>query len=471
MKKTEAICMGLALIGILIAGEVQAQQLTLNQYLDKVKSKDASYQSSLKMKEGAAEVEDSAGLMTGLNLVGQYQKLNDARPTSNVAAQGDKTQVDGWNVGLQQLTPFGFQWDLRQYYTHTKISNATLIPTPEYYDAYPQISVGINLWRNLLGSETRANRNALESQLAVQKLNADIGFIQKESEIKMAFYNLATQQENYANQKDSLDRAEKILSWSDSRVKRNLSDRSDLYQTQALVSSRRIDMMNAEASLKKAARVYNSFLGIDSDQVREKLNVDEIDVAKLALQKASNLKRLDLQLQKESLEAQEKTYLAQKEKNKPSLDLNLSYAKNGRNVNSFSEAERNTYNSDKEYMAASLNLTVPLDQFTASDARSGYQALVDSQVLAEQVRQRNEKIEWQNTVDQATNLAQQLKIVRELEVVQKNKADLERSKYNNGRSTTYQVLTFEQDYVNSRNMRINLELQLRQFINSLDLYR
>ncbi len=471
MKKTEAICMGFSLLSLLIAGNARAQSMSLNQYLDQVKSKDPSYQSSLKMKEGASSVQDSAGLMTGLNLVGQYQRLNDARPTANVAAQGDKTEANGWNVGLQQLTPFGFQWDLRQYYMHTKISNATLIPNPEYYDAYPQISLGINLWRNLLGSETRANRNALESQLAVQKLNADIAYIQKESEIKMAFYNLATQQENYATQKDSFDRAEKILSWSDSRVKRNLSDRSDLYQTQALVSSRRIDLMNAEASLKKAARVYNSFLGIESDQVREKLKIDEIDVARLALQKASNLKRLDLLLQKESIEAQEKNYLAQKEKNKPSLDLNLTYAKNGRDVNSYSQAEKNTYDKDKEYMAASLNLTLPLDQFTASDARSGYQALAVSQALLEQVRLRNEKIEWQNTVDQANNLAQQLKIIRDLEVVQKNKADLERSKYNNGRSTTYQVLTFEQDYVNSRNQRINVELQLRQFINSLDLYR
>jgi outer membrane protein TolC len=68
-------------------------------------------------------------------------------------------------------------------------------------------------------------------------------------------------------------------------------------------------------------------------------------------------------------------------------------------------------------------------------------------------------------------LSQQLRIVRELESIQKNKADLERTKYNNGRSTTYQALTFEQDYINSRIQRISLELQLRKFINSLELYK
>jgi len=30
---------------------------------------------------------------------------------------------------------------------------------------------------------------------------------------------------------------------------------------------------------------------------------------------------------------------------------------------------------------------------------------------------------------------------------------------------------FEQDYVNSRNQKINLELQVRKFLTSLELYR
>lgn len=477
MKKTglvfhrDAICMGLAIVSLLIAGRASAQsKVSLESYLSSVRAKDPAFQSSQKMKEGAAKVQGSAGLMTGLNLVSSYSQLSDGRPTVNQSAQGDKTENNTWSVGLQQLTPFGFQWNLSQYYSHTTIRNSTIIAMPDYYDSYPQLQVGVNLWRNLLGAETRANRLAAESQLNAQKINADIGFIQRESEIKMAFYNLATQQENYEIQKDSLARTEKILSWSESRVKRNLSDRSDLYQTQALTSARRIDLMNAENKLKQAARTYNSFLGIDSDQVSDQLVVDEIDVNKLSLQKQATKKRLDLLAQQEAIKAQERGYLAQKEKNKPSLDLNLIYSKYGRDTTA-SEAQAKVYKDNRDYYLLAVNFSMPIDQWTASDARGGYEDLADSQALAEEVRQRNEKLEWISTVDQATTLAQQLKIVRELESVQKAKADLERSKYNNGRSTTYQVLTFEQDYVNSRNQRINLELQLRQFINSLDLYK
>lgn len=468
----EAFCMGIALISLLAAGRVSAQgkTITLEDYMDAVRSKDPAYQSSEKAKEGASKVQDSAGLLTGVNLVSSYSQLNDQRPTQMPAAQGSKTENTTYSVGLQQLTPFGFQWNLSQYYSHTKIADAASIPLPDYYDTYPQLQLGVNLWRNLLGSETRANRLAAESQLSLQKINADMGFIQRESEIKMAFYNLATQQENYESQKDSLGRAERILSWSVSRVKRNLADRSDLYQTQALTSARQIDLMNADAKLRQAARTYNSFLGIDSEQVKEKLVAKDIDLNQLTLQKQLVKKRLDLLIQQESLRAQERGYIAQREKNKPSLDLNMIYSKYGRDVDS-KESQSKSWKENKDYLLLAVNFSMPLDQFTASDARSGYQDLADSAALAEQARLRNEKLEWLNTVDQATVLAQQLKIVRDLEVTQKNKADLERSKYNNGRSTTYQVLTFEQDYLNARNQRINLELGLRQFINSLDLYK
>lgn len=466
--RNEAICMGLMIIAVLIAGSAKA--VTLSEYMNQVRKQDPAYQSSQLMKEGAEKVKDSASLMTGLNLVSVYSQMSDGRPTVNPGAQGDKTLNDTFGVGLQQLTPFGFQWNLSQYYSHTKIENATLVAVPDYYDTYPQLQLGVNLWRNLFGAETRANRAQLQSQLELQKINADISSIQRDTEIKMAFYNLATYQENYDIQKDSYDRTEKILKWSESRVNRNLSDRSDLYQTQALASVRRIDLMNAETKLRQAARTYNSYLGIASDEVKEKLVLDPIDMNRLALQRGLEMKRLDIILQEQSIKAQEKSYLASKEKYKPSLDLNLVYSKYGRDTDR-SESANRIYKDNRDYSLVSVNFTMPLDVGNTIDTRSGYQDLADSQALAEKVRQRNEKLEWMAAVDQANLLAQQLKIVRDLEVVQKNKADLERSKYNNGRSTTYQVLTFEQDYVNSRNQRINLELGLRQFINSLDLYK
>lgn len=162
--------------------------------------------------------------------------------------------------------------------------------------------------------------------------------------------------------------------------------------------------------------------------------------------------------------------MAQKEKNKPSLNLSMVASKYGRDLN-LDQAQTKMFSDSKDYLYVGLNYTMPLGLTTSSDVRRGYDLLVQSQVLAEQSRQRNEKITWKNTYDQVKSLETQYHILKNLEVTQKEKSDLEREKYNNGRSTTYQVLNFEQDYLNARNQKNNLELQIRNFLNSLDLYK
>lgn len=449
-----------------------ADTLTMEQYLEMARKSDPSYQSSQLMKEGASKTQDGANLLTGINLISTLSSLSDARPTQNPNFQGDKTSNNSWAIGLQQQSSIGLAWTLTQNFSYTKINNAAIsaVPVPEYYDSYPKLELTLPLWRNWWGSETKAGQSQLESQLKTQKLNAEMGFIQKESEIKEAFYNLATQQKNLEIQKESLQRTEKILSWSESRLQRNLSDKSDVFQTQALVSVRRIDLINAEAKLKEAARTFNSYIGVNSESVPARLVVDEIDLTPLKLQKNQTKVRLDLLMQKESIKSQEANYNAQKEKNKPSLNLAASYLKQGRDTTA-AGAQSNTFKDNKDYLLVALNFSMPLDVGNLSDSKEGFSQLAESQVLAEKVRQRNEALQWQAAVDLAESLAAQLKVIRDLEATQKSKADLERNKYNNGRSTTYQVLMFEQDYTNSRNQRLNIELQLRKFINSLDLYK
>ncbi len=448
-----------------LAGEV----LSLKQYIEMAQAKDPAIQSAQLSLEGSRLIENNARLLTGINFFANGTYLSDGRPTSAPSFQGDQTDVNSLAVGLQQQTSFGLAWTLSQNYQYTKIHNASVIPMPEYYDMYPKIELSLPLWRNWLGSETKAAQNQIETQVKVQKINSELARVQKENEVKDAYYTLATQQKSYEIQKDSLQRAERILNWSESRAKRNLSDKSDVYQTQALVSARRLELMSSEVKLKEAARVFNSLLEVDSDVVTYQLVPEEIDSKQLDLSKAQAKARLDLLLQKENLKSVESSYIAQREKSKPSLNLNMAYLKQGRDTTV--SGAQSKISDAKDYQMVGVTFNMPLDIGNLSDSKEGYAKLADSQVLAEKARFRTESIQWKNTVDQAETLAQQLKIVRELETVQKNKADLERSKYNNGRSTTYQVLMFEQDYVNSRNQKINLELQVRKFLTSLDLYK
>lgn len=460
----------LVAVSVGISQSYAADTITLKQYIELAQSKDPSVQSAKMASEGSRLIENNARLITGVNFFANGSFMKDGRPTANPTFMGDKTDFNGLAIGLQQQTSFGLTWALSHNYAYTNIHNASFVPMPKYYDMYPKLELSIPLWRNWLGSETQAGQGQLENQLHLQKINSELTRIQKDNEVKDAFYNLAVQQKAYEIQKDSLQRAEKILAWSESRANRNLSDKSDVYQTQALVSARKLELMAADVKLKEASRTFNSFLEIDADTVPQKLAIEEIQSKDLALSRSQAKTRIDFLLQKENIKSAESNYLAQKEKNKPSLNLNLSILKQGRDVTA-SGAQSRITSENKDYQQVALTFNMPLDLGNLTDSKDGYAMLAQSQALAEKARVKNESIQWKNAVDQAEMLAQQLQIVRELETVQKSKADLERSKYNNGRSTTYQVLMFEQDYVNSRNQKLNVELQVRRFLTSLDLYK
>jgi outer membrane protein TolC len=455
---------------MLLSSMAFGQNLTLEKYKQQVMEKDPATQSVLEKKRGTELSQNSASLMTGVNLFASSFYTDDQRPTSNPSFQGNNTKINTYSLGLQQQTRLGLKWSLSQNVSRTEIRGAssTFVPLPKYYDTYPKLELTMPLWRNLLGKETSGDVDQIKFQAQAQAKQAEIAWVQRQSSIEEAFYKVLSQQEAYEIRKDSLNRAERILTWTEGRVKRNLVDASDLYQSQAAVASRKVDMIDAETQLLEAARLFNSLRGVEGDQVPEKLVGPDLDLLKLRIDKKDSKKRLDSLVQKDLIQSSEAAYRSQREKNKPTLDLTLQAYTQGRDAY-LAEAQSETFKK-KDYLYAGVNLVVPLDQITASHSRTGFGALVKSQQLLEQARVRDEKLTWEQTVDQADALAKQVKLLRELETLQKKKADAERDRLNRGRSTTFQVLSFEQDYNMIRSQRIQIEFQARQFINSLALF-
>ena len=57
-----------------------------------------------------------------------------------------------------------------------------------------------------------------------------------------------------------------------------------------------------------------------------------------------------------------------------------------------------------------------------------------------------------------------------MEEVQSKKLTAEKRRYNQGRSTTFQVLTFEQDFANAQLLRLRNEFELVNVHNQLKLF-
>lgn len=459
------------LLLILFAHVSGAQVLTLQDYKKQVFEKDPQTISLRTQMESYDKVKSQADMLTSVNVFANAGWLDDQRPTTNPGFQGNQTLSETLTLGLQQQTAYGLKWSLSQNYQKTDIKNAstTAVPQPKYYDNFPKLELSLPLWRNWLGKETQSDQSQIRLQSEVQYKKAKIDWIQRQNEIEETYFNLLSKQETYQIQKDSLSRAQKILQWSESRFKRNLIDEGDLFQAQAAVQSRELNLVAAFNELQTATRKFNSLLGLASDETKVQLQVENINLARLNLNKNEAKKRLDIELRADQIEAQKRSYQVQKEKMKPSLDLQVQGWTQGRDV-TYRSAQKNTF-KDEDYLFVGVGFSMPLDQFKASRIRTGYSDLIQSQQQLEEVRQRDLALNWQDTVEQASQIKQQLEIVRRLEDLQRKKADSERAKLNQGRSTTFQVLNFEQEYLLTRNQRIQTEFLARQFLNSLALYQ
>jgi outer membrane protein TolC len=471
MKNISLIRCLFAGLFLISAATVNGQVLTLDAYKQQVQGSDVGWKSVEAEKRGSQLLQTEAEGLTGILLTSQATFLNDKRPTTNPGFQGSKTENTGFLIGLKQQTEWGLQWALTQNFTHTQIYGASqsTLPVPKFYDAYPKLELSIPLWRNFLGAEISNQQEQMSQQSLARKKQAELAWLQKQIEIETTYYSLLAQRQLIEIQKDSIARADRILQWTKSRISKNLADSSDIYQSQAAVAARKMELLNAQKNLADAISKFNLLRGQNASELTETLEAPEVNPTLLKLSQTPIKNRRDVELKKLQNITNDSSHRVQMEKHKPQLDLSVSTALYGRDTE-LSKAQSKVFTDDKDYLLVALTFNMPLNQFKESDYREGYAQLSAGQKLAIEDRQKEQQLLWSNTVEQAHQLEQQLTVAQELESLQQKKANAERDKFNRGRSTLFQVLSYEQDYFNARSQRINLELGVRQFLSQLSLF-
>ena len=114
---------------------------------------------------------------------------------------------------------------------------------------------------------------------------------------------------------------------------------------------------------------------------------------------------------------------------------------------------------------------LPLNFKAVADAKAGAQRLKDSADINEQNLLYTQEQDWIDLRQSLSESKETLKLSRTMESAQKSKLENERSRLRQGRTTTYQVLLFEQDYTNAQastlaiaNQIIALNAQLKLFV-------
>lgn len=436
-------------------------EFRLNDYLKEVEEKNPSLKASKATSEGLTARENESKLLFRPSIYAQAQTAVDKKPTTNTNAQGDRTDYSYGTVGLMNQFDFGLKGKLGYTVSHTKIYNAlsTFLPVPDFHDAQVGLELSQSLWRNFYGIESKAQQAILESDVKAKKLIEDYKVKSILSGAESVYWSVSQMKKIIAVQKDSLERAKKIKAWAERRSNTGLGDKSDLLQSDANVRFREYELKTSEQQLKNLVRTFNSLRGMEGDELNDSLeNVKTEYVRNLKLVQKPGL-RDDTKAAIEYQKLSKANLELSVEKNKPTFEVYGSYALNGRDVET-SKAISNGFKTDHTTTAIGVRFQAPLDFSNLMDNIRGYRAEQNAAELTVNQKIFDQDKEWNDLVSKFEDAQSNLKLAEKIEEAQKIKADNERDRLSKGRTVTFQVLNFEQDYAQSELLRIKSELEI-----------
>jgi outer membrane protein TolC len=451
----------------------QAHALSLEEYLNEVRANNRAVR-GYKISTEAKELRRDEGKLffkPSFFLTGEY--YDDQRPTNSIVFQGNQTLRHTVRAGLSQNFSTGTKATISYNYYKTQINGVspTLIPNNKFFDVAPQIELSQSLWRNFLGSEFEATVNAQVAQVDAQRWNEQYLAKQTLINAENAYWQLYVAQTSLKVLEDSLQRAKKIRDWNVNRVRNNLTDESDLVQATANVQSREIELQDIRTDIETALRQFNSIREVEGE------------VVNLEGSKGKDSSYiLDATVpQKMKMREDVRAFLAQKnlaianaelgrQRNRPNLELYASYSMNGRDANSYRDAKDQAFSNTRPFSIYGVRFSTPIDFSSLNDYKQAYANEVTASELQYKRKAYEVDREYEILQERFANFKQRLKLMQEFVVIQEKKLKVEKRRYDQGRTTTFQVLQFEQDFANAQLLKLRFERELIAVYNQLKLF-
>jgi outer membrane protein TolC len=441
--------------------------LTLGEYLDQVQGSNLTAQGSNEQREGAKGRSREADLIFSPSLFANAQVENDQKlPTIPVPGfDYNFEDTRNYSLGVSETTSFGLQGKLYYALDYTDYDFPGM-PT-YFYDARPVIELTQSLWQNGFGRSDRANEEATRAQAESDRWNAQSTHDTLIVNAETSYWKLAIDRELVKIQERALDQAKAIYEYDVHKANMNLVDHADELQSKASYESKKLDLKSAQDDMEAATIAFNSYR--NSQAVSEELM--SVDWAKLQIEtpSATTGMRADVKASEASTRAAVANAKILVEKDKPVFNVYADYALNGRDT-TLSPSLSNSFDSGRPTLTMGLKLTIPLNFGAASDAQKGAELNAAGADHIYQQKLRDQESDYQTLLKNLSNARQRLALSVTIEEAQLIKLEYEKKRLKQGRTTTYQVLEFEQDYTAAEYARTNAASQVLNYAAQLKLY-
>jgi outer membrane protein TolC len=368
-------------------------------------------------------------------------------------------------AAVTEQTPYGVTGKLS--YSVNSVQYPGL--SPELIAASPAISVTASLWRNFLGREIDSQ---VDSQIAMSKakeLSQQATIDNSLLEAENAYWRLALARESEEISKAAVARANKLYEFSLRRERLQLVDRSDPLQAVATLKSRELELKMARDESRSARLAFNLARGTVNDEVPETLAPLTPEVFEHIKMPERAGSRYDVLSTEAQLRATQSQSLSYRERNKPTFEIYGTYAMNSQDLNT-SSAIGNSFNPNLPTRTVGVRFSTPLDFGTIRDVQTGYNQDARAQeLLLERKRQEQER-DWLDLSKRFDETKERLALAVDVEKVQLEKLNFEKSRHVKGRTTLHQVLDFENDYYNAQEQRVRTLTDLLNILAQMKLY-
>lgn len=392
---------------------------------------------------------------------------------NGIQSPGDQTKTLSQSFGVQKAWGPGVETRLSHSWMRVDVEGLPGIDSAIWSNQF-DLELRVNLWRNLLGRQRWANlraaRRALEAQIFSESFNVESALAQAE----VAYWMASFAQERSRSLLDSLERARAILAWNQRRRSLNVVDDGDVLQSQAAVLRIQQNLEEAQR-LEREARRQMQFLMGQEDLAGDRgavwtLEPLSFDFSEMNVPPTWNRDdRLDYRAAQLSAIAAREEASAGRSALDPQLDLFARYG--GRSLDSsFSKAQSQTFDHSFPQYEIGVELMLPLSVHQTRRAQSAQSRASDIADVQRSSLERRLDRRFYDLKEELTELISRIRVAKDLEQTQKRKLEHEDQRFRQGRSSSFQILSFQEDLAQSELGLLSLYAQLRQSIAQLKLY-
>ena len=453
-----------ALAGLLVltASSVKAEDskpLSLDDFLGQVKSQGNGYKSASQAVEGLGKQKVQTDLMYSPQVVAHGSRTDDREQQTMPELYGDRSLADSYGVALVKKWKYGLTTSVDYDWTRTQVDGSSYVSNTPSYLVSPSASVTLPLWRDFLGRQTRAQMDKIKFEIE----SAEYGSAQQREaflyQARIAYWNLQLARDEVEIRQDTLARSVTIVTWAERRVRMRLAENSEGIQARAAKRVRDLELEQALESERAARIAFNRLRGVESEEVPETLDILGVQAAGLNFQWPNETpKRWDVLSAEAKIKSDKAAWVDAKANAWPDFSLYAKYVANGLD-GTYDDAYQTSTKARYPKTVVGGSIVIPLDVFTAKKAADGYALNYESSKSSYDEKTMAARQDWIQLKKRLDDVNRRLELALDIEKIQKEKVEEERRQLNLGRTTQFQVQSYETDYALSRLQRLSVTAQ------------